>query len=716
MMKHNTRKILFSFFLFAGFGVAAQDKTSFQVSAPWNEAYDVRSDVVMVYGIHDAGGKFEERVKGWRDKGYNVQFMTGIAWGEYKDYFLGQYDGKQHFDEGQKKLNGDTIWHGRNVPYIVPTDNFLTYIKTHVKRAIDDGVTAIYLEEPEFWAGAGYSESFKKEWHRFYKEPWVAQHTSPEATYLSSKLKYHLYYRALEDVFAYAKTYSRSLGREVKCYVPTHSLLNYSAWGIVSPEASLASIKDLDGYIAQVWTGTSREPLFYNGVEKERVFENAFLEYGSMVSMTAPLGKQMYFLTDPIEDGARTWDYYKKNYQATFTAKLFYPSVDRYEVMPWPNRIYQGKFRMENSRVAQPISKEYATQMQVMVNALNDMPASANRLNGTQGIGVLVSNSMMFQRFPTHAGYEDPRLSNFYGLALPLLKEGVPVETVHMENLQYPGALNHIKVLVMSYANMKPLSPAYHDALNKWVRKGGILIYYGRDNDPFQSVREWWNSNGLSFKTPSEDLFLKLDVKSNESGFVKKGKGYVAIVRKDPKELVLNANGAVNYLALIENAFSKYVRNKLERKNYFLLNRGNYIIASVLEENTDKEPLRITNTAIDLFDPELPILKEKIVKPGEQAFLYDCSGLKPTKPKVLAAAARIYDEKRGTSSYTFTAKSPSNTVNAMRILLPSGPGQVELKKGEQILNVLKQEWDKDTQTLLLKFDNYSEGVEVNIHW
>jgi len=706
----------FCTFLISGLVAGAQDKTSFQVSEAWNEAYDVRSDIVMVYGINDAGGDFEKRVKGWRDKGYNVQFMTGIAWGQYKDYFLGQYDGRPHLDEGQVQRNGDTIWHGKNVPYIVPSANFLTYIKTHIKRAIDAGVSAIYLEEPEFWARAGYGESFKKEWQQYYKEPWMAQHESPEATYLSSKLKYHLYYQALKDVFAYAKTYSRSLGREVKCYVPTHSLLNYSAWSIVSPEASLASIKDIDGYIAQVWTGTSREPVFYNGIEKERVFENAFLEYGSMVSMTAPTKKQMYFLTDPIEDRARTWDDYKKNYQATFTAELLHPSVDHYEVMPWPNRIYLGKFKMENSKERQPISKAYATQMQVMVNSLNDMPKSPNRLNGTEGFGVLVSNSMMFQRFPTHAGYEDPRLSNFYGMAIPLLKEGVPVETVHMENLQYPDALKHIKVLVMSYANMKPLSRSYHDALNKWVRQGGILIYYGRDSDAFQTVREWWNTNGLNFKSPSEDLFQKLDIKGDEKDFVKRGKGYVSIVRKDPKELVLDSHGAVDYLSLIDEVFSKYLHIKMLHKNYFLLNRGNYIIASVLDETKDNAPLHIKKAVIDLFDPELPVIKEKIVQPGEQAFLYDCSILKTTKPKVLCTAARIYSEKSTINNYSFTAKSPSNTINAMRILLPASPKQVKLNKGGESLNILKQDWDADTHTLLLKFDNYSEGVNVDMSW
>src|SRR5690606_37013285 len=294
-------------------------------------------------------GHFEERVKGWRDKGYQIHFMTGVAWGQYQDYFLGHYDGKNHLDEGQVNRNGDTIWHGKNVPYIVPSAGFIAYLKTHLKRAIDAGVTAIHLEEPEFWARAGYSEAFKKEWKKHYGFDWMPQHESPNATWLSSKLKYQLYYNALKECFAFVKEYSKKQGKEVACYVPTHSLLNYSAWSIVSPEASLASIKDVDGYIAQVWTGTSREPVYFNGVNRERVFENAFLEYGSMISMIQPTGKKIFLLTDPIEDRSRTWDDYKRNYQATFTAKLLYPSVADYEVMPWPDRIYRGRFPVENS-------------------------------------------------------------------------------------------------------------------------------------------------------------------------------------------------------------------------------------------------------------------------------------------------------------------------------------------------------------------------------
>ena len=62
--------------------------------------------------------------------------------------------------------------------------------------------------------------------------PWRAQHESPENTYLSNKLKYHLYYNALDKIFTYAKEYGKSKGLDIKCYVPTHSLINYTSWQI----------------------------------------------------------------------------------------------------------------------------------------------------------------------------------------------------------------------------------------------------------------------------------------------------------------------------------------------------------------------------------------------------------------------------------------------------------------------------------------------------
>lgn len=717
-IKKDIFKVFLSVCFFVFTRATAQEKTAFQISNPWSAAYDIRSDVAIVYGINDAGGEFEKRVKGWRDKGYKVHFMTGIAWGQYQDYFLGKFDGKTHLGEGQVQRNGDTIWHGKNVPYIVPTSNYLTYIKTHLKRAIDAGVSAIHLEEPEFWARAGYSTGFQSEWEKHYGFSWKAQHESPEATYLSQKLKYLLYYNALKECFSYVKSYSKSIGKKVQCFVPTHSLINYSAWKIVSPEASLASINDVDGYIAQVWTGTAREPVYFNGVKKERVFENAFLEYGAMVSMIEPTGKKIFLLTDPIEDWPRSWDDYKKNYEATFTAELLYPTVDNYEVMPWPSRIYLGKFKVEGTSEEQAISPAYATQMQVMINALNRMPLSANKVNGSHGIGILLANSMMFQTFPTHEGYEDPQLSNFYGMAMPLLKRGVPVDMVHMENLFNKNALKNIDVLIMSYANMKPLSAFHHTALANWVRQGGILIYYGKDDDPFQKVTEWWNSNGNRYASPSQDLFKQLKITDTESDqFIPSGKGWVFIKRTDPKELVLIKDGDKQFIETITTAYEKKAKKgNLIFKNNFLLQRGPFVIAAVLDEWKNNVPLKIKGPVLDLFNPELPVMETKEVESGKQAFLYDLNLDKATKPHIIASAARIYAERHTRNTYSFIARSPSNTDNIMRIRLPKQPHSISASSGNKSIDIKKYDWDLRTKTLLIKFENFSEGVDVTIQW
>lgn len=701
-------------------------KTVFQTSHPWKPSIDNRADAMIVYGVggnpSDKSTKvsFEERIKSWQERGYQTQFMTGIAWGEYKDYFLGQWDGNTtHLREGQKTLKGDTIFHGHMVPYIVPTSDFIRYMKeTQIKRAIDAGITTIYLEEPEFWMRAGYSDAFKDEWQKYYGFPWRAQHKSPENTYLSNKLKYYLYYNALEEVFTYAKEYGKSKGLDIKCYVPTHSLVNYTSWQIVSPEASLASLDCIDGYIAQVWTGTSREPTYYNGVQKERVFENAFLEYGSVQSMTEPTGRTTYFLTDPIEDWPRDWVDYKKNYEATFSAQLLYPNIDKFEVMPWPERIYEGLYNTsKDSKEKARIPRHYSTQMQIMINTLNDIPTSDNKISGTQGIGVLMANSMMFQRFPNHKGYEDPQFSSFYGQTFPLFKRGIPVELVHIENTPYPNTFKDLKVLIMSYSNMKPMEESYHDNIAEWVKGGGSLIYCGEDIDPYQSVMEWWNTEGNNYNCPSDHLFHKLGLDSYpKEGKYQYGKGHVYILREDPKQYVLKENNDKKFFSTVEEAYKSHSKKgQFYTKNSYYLERGSYIIAAVLDESVSNNPMILSGLFIDLFDKDLPVLTKKEIQPGEQAYLYNIKTLKEkNKPKVLCGASRIYEENIQKKSFSFIAKSPVNTTNVSRVYLPKQPKVVKIK-GENDPDITKN-WDKQSKTYILTFENDPDGVDIYFEW
>ena len=711
-----------TFLLFCALTVLGQEKTTFQTSGPWKPVTDIRSDLVMVYGANDNPQMtFRERVDSRRKRGYTTHFMTGIAWGGYQDYFTGKWDGKWHLDEGQKTMQGDTIWHGNLIPYIIPTKNYLAYFKErHIKPVIDAGIDAIFLEEPEFWARGGYSEAFKREWQDYYGFPWRPQHESAENTYLSNKLKYYLYYRALDEAFTYAKEYGREKGLSVRCYVPTHSLINYSQWHIVSPEASLASMKSCDGYIAQVWTGTSRVPNYFNGKAKERVFETAFLEYGCMESMTRPTGRKMFFLTDPIEDGVKDWEDYKRNYQATFTAQLLYPQIADYEVMPWPDRIYERLYKVSaDSEEKTLIPRFYSTQMQVMINTLNDMPLSQNRVSGSQGVSVLMANSLMFQCSPQPVeGYDDPQLSNFFGEALPLLKRGIPVSITHLENVGYSETWEGVRVLLMSYSNMKPLSPEAHTHLAKWVKNGGFIVYSGKDDDPYQGVQEWWNQGGMQYAAPSEHLFSLMGIPEKaKEGTYKYGKGKVFVLRHDPKEYVLEEGGDKMFVATVAKAYGR-----LQQKNSFFLERGPYTLAAVLDEGVvSDEPLVLKGDYINLFSPELTYHSEFVVQPGTQAYLFDLSKLDKKRPQVIASASRQYDEKETTDGFSFISKSPLNTTNIICLYLPKDYQSAQVSctnaEGQPVehkLNVLEATSTTVSRLLWITFENSPDGVRVEV--
>ncbi len=697
------------------------EKTAFQTIAPWMPEIDVRSDIAIIYGTHDTKDyTFEERIKSWKERGYQTHFMTGIAWGHYEDYFSGEWDGKTHWDAGQVNVNGDTLWHNKGtVPYIVPVKSYIEYIEQKViKKVLDAGISSIYLEEPEFWNFGGYSEAFKKEWLLFYGFPWRPQHDSPENAYLSNKLKYNLYYNAIDQVSRFAKEYGKSIGLDVKVYIPTHSLVNYTAFRIVSPEASLASLPGIDGYIAQVWTGTARVPNSFNGLVKERVFESAFLEYGSMISMTEPTNRKIFLLTNPVEDLPRDWADFKTNYQATFTAMLLYPEVANYEVMPWPKRIYTGKYKLAKGKGEAFIPRFYSTQMQVMINSLNEMPVSDNLITGSHGIGVLMSNTIMLQRHPVFNGKSDKHISNFYGQTMPLLKRGIPVTTVHIENLAYKKTLKNIKVLIMSYSNMKPPSPDAHKYISEWVKKGGVLIYFSKDDDPYQSVMEWWNTNSFKYSAPSEHLFELLGINPGEKQQkfdVEKGTVYV--LRENPKEVVNQKNGDKEFVDLVKRAYENDAEaGTIQFKNSFHLKRGNYDIISVMDEGVTNKPFTMEGLYIDLFNPKLPVLSRVVVNPGEQAFLYNINKIKNrTQPKVLASASRIYNETSTKEEYSFICKSPLNTTNAMRIYLPAAPAKTTVLNSDgKEMSEVKKLWDTNSNTLYLSFENNPEGIEVTI--
>lgn len=654
-----------------------QERTCFQTAVPYHDTLNLRSDVAIVYGIDP---KLPERMATWRERGYRVHVMTGVSWGNYQDYLYGRFDGVNHEDEAQTERSGKKISHGGDVYYMCPGENYGKFLCVGVKRALEAGAEAIHLEEPEFWVRGGYSEGFKREWKSFYGEEWQPPHTSVDAQWRASKLKYFLYRRALQQVFDFVQQWNREHGRRVRCYVPTHSLLNYAHWRIVSPESSLARLQGCDGYIAQVWTGTARTANVYRGVRKERTFETAFLEYGSMQNLVRATKRTVWYLNDPVEDNPdHDWEDYRGNWESTLVASLLQPEVWRYEVMPWPDRIFRGAYRLrkgEEQRVGIP--SDYATELQVVLRALNDMDQPSVRWEcGTERLGVMVSDSMMFQRGDPEPG--DPHFGQFYGLAMPLLKRGMPVEPVQLENAPLAGALKRYDLLLLTYYGMKPLTPDVHDALATWVKAGGVLVCWDDDGDPYGKVREWWNSGANAYRSPREHLFERLGLKRDvKAGRHAVGRGAVWLEPGEPAALARSADGDRRLLDVLKAA-SAGSRVRWRETNHLLLQRGPYLVAAGLDESSSEAPRVLKGRFVNLFDPALPLLTTVVLKPGSRWFLLDLDKVRGRDVRLLAAGTAALPAKSERGEFRFVVEGVANTRGIVLVRCPKSPGIVTIE-------------------------------------
>ncbi|HLU22270.1 MAG TPA: hypothetical protein VKZ77_07280 [Bacillaceae bacterium] len=717
-----------------------EERTGFQESAPYRSSYDLQTDFVMVYGIDKT---MPERIKKWKEKGYVIHLMTGVAWGEYQDYLYGKVDGRTHWDEAQKNKQGDHISHGVDVPYMVPTVAYTNYLTERIKVAVDAGVEAIHLEEPEFWVDGGYSDAFKREWQIYYKEPWMPPHESEDAQYRASKLKAYLYKRSLDRLCSELKEYALvKYNRFLRFYVPTHSLINYTQWRIVSPESALIDLPAVDGYIAQIWTGTSRTPNVYEGVRKERTFESAFLEYGMMQELVSGTERRMWFLHDPIEDNPRyTWSDYKKNYFKTVVASLLHPEIARFEVSPWPRRIFDGKYPSEeNHEVKEAIPEEYATTLLNIMHTLGNMNQDDVQVYGRQEkIGILLSDSMMYQRKNiaaqgSEAKYdgtdaaavekeEDIKLlnfSHFYGLALPLLKRGFWVRPVQLDNVRrFSNYLKDYRVLMLSYEFLKPEYPDLHNAIAQWVKDGGILIYVGDDGDPYHKVREWWNNGKQKYDSPREHLFENLGLTTNiHAGIHSVGKGIVGYLPQSPDSCADSKQGADALREIVKSGLETADQSfKWEENNYFMLQRGPYRIAAVMDESIHQSPLEIEGKFVDLFSPQLTIREKIVLNPDDNVFLYDLNYERQNNQvEVIAASSRIENLVHDEEGFEMVVKGPEKMKAVARVYSARKPQHASMVTADKA-NEIKWEWDEPSNTILLHYLHDSDQeVKIQVRW
>lgn len=747
----------------------AEELTGYQASGDYRPSVDLQCDFVMVYGLDETT---VERISNYRKQGYVVHLMTGISWGKYQDYLDGEWDGRKHWEEGQKDRDGKDVIHNVTVPYMVPTVSFSEYLTEKLKTAVDAGVEAIHVEEPEFWDMSGYSEAFQREYEIYYKEPWQPPYESVEAQYRCARLKAWLYKRTIDRVSAALKEYSMVMyKKQIRFYVPTHSLLNYTQWKIISPEAELIEIPTVDGYIAQIWTGTSRQANVYEGVYRERTFETAYLEYGVMQELVKGTGRRMWFLNDPIEDLlSYTWENYEYNYRRTAVASLLHPAIWHYEICPWPHRIFEGRYpRIQpnlkidetyETEETKDIPESYATLLSGMFQLFGNMEQKEWQYEGIQkNIGVFLSDSGMFQRTFPDSCLEGERLGErleqvmhknsgnpvdetaekklmkeiiqkgtlmndfiqstafpqFYGLAMPLVKYGLPIRPVQLDNVRrFAGYLQEYNLLILSYEFMKPEGPDVNAAIVSWIRDGGTLVYVGDGSDPFHQMTSWWKKSG--YENPAQHLFEMAGIVRNpEDGDYTVGTGHLMIWNMRPANICLEKDLSGVWRKKIRRAV-RTQQAEWEYQNHLTLHRGPYVISAVMTESVNDKPKHLEGLYADLMENRYVILHEKEIQPDDVALLFDFSKIEGKTFYIIGTSARVLeaqDQEKG----LFLKLKTADRIHAYTRLRLRRPVEHLEAYGEDKKSVdVRSEWDEESKTLLISYESTAQEVTIKADW
>ena len=668
--------------------------------------------------------------------------------------------------------SGKDVIHNPTVPYMVPTVSFSEYLTERMKIAVDKGVEAIHVEEPEFWDRSGYSEAFKREYEIYYKAPWRPQHEDLDVQYKSARLKAYLYSRAIDRVSAALKEYAKVVyNRDLRFYVPTHSLLNYTQWKIMSPEAALINIPTVDGYIAQIWTGTSREANVYEGVYKERTFETAYLEYGVMQELVKGTGRRMWFLNDPIEDlPSYTWENYEYNYRKTAAASLLHPHIWHYEICPWPHRVFDGRYPRFQPNIAKkdetsyetdqsrPIPGSYSTLLSGMFQLFGDMEQKEFCFEGAgDSVGICMSDSGLFQRtFPDgivngrklgdrfamakHKNTGNPvdeeaaealmkeiredesllldfiqsdAFPQFYGMSLPLLKYGLPVRPVQLDNVRrFAGYLDTLKVLILSYEYIKPEAPDINTAVLSWVMNGGTLLYIGDGSDPFHRIDSWWRKSG--YENPARHLFRLAGMEETPEDGVYPA-GNVVVWNMVPAKICLSRELAQEYRYKVKDALES-LGLSWEFRNDLTLHRGPYIISAVMDESVTDEKKVWEGLFADLGENDYPVITHKEIGPDETALLFDFDTIREETFRVIGTSARVLDAQTDDGGFQLKLKTADKIRAYTRVRLPQ-KAAAALAVDEQGQHVpMEVNWDDASRTLLLCYDSHSEEVTVTGRW
>lgn len=625
--------------------------------------------------------------------------------------------------------------------YHVPSAKRSALAEGHYSRPMSIGLYGAGFDEPDYWSRSGYSQVFKDEWQKYYRSPWQAPHLSVDNRYKAEILKASMERRHIETILSGMK----KLDPSVKTILEMHSQMNSQMGGFTAAYHDLTMIPALQEVVAEVWMGTSQVPTPLAGKREPRIFELGYLEYSSFYHLLRDTGKKLWFMMDPKEDmPGRAEAEYHNSFIQNLLASVMFPQIDDYIPIIWPNRIY-GQ-----------VSKEYETIINTVTGSLCDFwrYKNGNMKTGNKGIATFISDSMGRQT-------TDPYPSSFdglYGLTLPLVCSGVPVEILSLDRAMEPGYLDKFKVLLMTYEYLKPDKPEMNKAIAEWCKKGGALVFFNKFDQYCEVKDAWWKKAG--YASPAEHLFeqmgidirgikplkaqgetTKLVISGKPSASYDVPSGYTITLSPTPSDAIelLNAgkdavvwssnfgSGNVIYAGIPASFFSscedgtkllKYIStyamkmagSRYIERPYYVMNRGPFTAIRTLSKEYE-----LKGIYVDLLTPNLKVIKDPVIAPNSCSFLKNFSSGSRAIPRIMAASGRtraVVESKQCTSVFI---QAPSATNGVVRLW----KGNRTLKRAQVFTDrgeTLPVDYRVEGDTIMLRFPNDSDGVVVRVDW
>jgi hypothetical protein len=301
-------------------------------------------------------------------------------------------------------------------------------------------------------------------------------------------------------------------------------------------------------------------------------------------------------------------------------------------------------------------------------------------------------------------------MAQFYGLALPPLKRGIPVTPVQLENVTLPGFLDGQKILMLSYQGQKPMDPEVHPPLAAWVKKGGALIFVDDDKDPYNQAREWWNESGKTQKIPRQHLFDALGVKDGQftaNKPVKVGEGSVIWLQENPAQFALSGEADARLTAILKQA-AESAGLTWKETNHLALRRGPYLVGAGLDESIEAPAQTLTGRFVNLFDPQLRLQTSFTLSPNSRYFLLDLDAVKSPAPRILASACKALPLKSENDKLSWTVEGVGNTPAIVLISSAKPP------KGITLEGIAITDFTHSEGLLHIRFPNEPRPRELSV--